>query len=48
MPIEYAIGLVLAVYLVGGLTYNWWIHRPRKPGDRADGDAGSMDRREDD
>ncbi|PSK84045.1 hypothetical protein CLV79_10917 [Limimaricola soesokkakensis] len=31
MPHEYAVLIVLAVYLVGGLAYAHWIHRPRKP-----------------
>jgi hypothetical protein len=30
MPLEYALLIVAAVYLAGGLGYVHWIHRPRK------------------
>lgn len=33
MPLEYAILIVAAVYLVGGVSLAHWFHRPRKPSD---------------
>ncbi len=32
MPLDYAVLIVLAFYLVGGIACAHWIHRPRRPG----------------
>lgn len=44
MPIEYAILLVAAFYLVGGLAYVEWIHRPRRGDQTEEGHTSEKSR----
>jgi hypothetical protein len=43
MPIEYAILIVAVIYLVSGIAYVEWIHRPRKPDQTKPPEGGTGD-----